>query len=175
MYIYICNSPTLSSLVFTPVVPVPAQNNSDAATSTFPAEASSMDIAMSLEAPSLMSVWMDSSGCDVLDCCRDGGWGEGVPPALPDPDPRVFPPPGNLRAAAGSGCLRCPSGPAPASSIVPPSSAIRALTGSSCSERNLTSRPWIRRTFFSRSMHAWCAFSMSSPKSKSTSLPCEKK
>ena len=52
------------------------------------------------------------------------------------------------------------------------SSGSRALSGSSCSDRKGTSRPWILRTFFSRSMHAWWALSMSKPRRRSTSRPC---
>ena len=39
-------------------------------------------------------------------------------------------------------------------------SGFRTLSGSSYSARNDTSRPWIRSTFFSKLMYAWCAFSM---------------
>ena len=49
---------------------------------------------------------------------------------------------------------------------------MRAFSGSSCSGRKETSRPWMRRTFFSKSMQAWCAFSMSRPNRRSTSRPC---
>lgn len=46
-----------------------------------------------------------------------------------------------------------------------------ALVGNSCSDRNLISVPLMIKQSFLRSMHAWCRFSMSSPKSKSTPLP----
>lgn len=95
-------------------------------------------------------------------------------------EPSVFPPPGNdeplvpalLPPLVRVGCealLEEPEVDALGSST--PDSIIRAFSGSSCSERKLTSRPWIRSTDFSRSMHAWCAFSMSSPRRRSTSRP----
>jgi len=95
-------------------------------------------------------------------------------------EPSVFPPPGNdellvpalLSPLVRAGCgvlLEEPEVDALGSST--PDSIIRAFSGSSCSERKLTSRPWIRSTDFSRSMHAWCAFNMSSPRRRSTSRP----
>ncbi|KAG2369798.1 hypothetical protein BDR07DRAFT_541526 [Suillus spraguei] len=95
-------------------------------------------------------------------------------------EPNVFPPPGNdeplvpalLSPLSRVGCavlLGEPEVDTPESST--PDSIIRAFSGSSCSERKLTSRPWIRSTDFSRSIHAWCAFSMSSPRRRSTSRP----
>lgn len=70
---------------------------------------------------------------------------------------RVFPLPGNEDDGVAGGPAE--DGPAAAEDGWPlllfsrtiPS---RALSGNSCSERNLTSRPWMRKTFLSRSIHA---------------------
>lgn len=123
------------------------QNKSEAATSTFPPAASSELIATSLVAPKSINNCILSSGC------RLGGAGAlcrlGEDP-LPGAEPSVCPEPGNDGPP--------PVAPLPLASEVDDvpsiSSGKRALLGNSCSERNLTSRPWMRSTPFSRSMHA---------------------
>ena len=87
-------------------------------------------------------------------------------------EPMVFPAPGK-RCCWGC-CVDVEDagteGPASLSSPCGVSN-MRALSGNSCSDKNCTSRPWMRSTFLPKSMHAWCALSMSSPRSRSTSRP----
>ncbi|KAG1782960.1 hypothetical protein EV702DRAFT_234392 [Suillus placidus] len=112
--------------------------------------------------------------------CRDGAAAGRVGARGVGAEPSVFPPPGNDEPLVPApplplvraGCETLPEEPeVDALGSSTPESIIRAFSGSSCSERKLTSRPWIRSTDFSRSMHAWCAFSMSSPRRRSTSRP----
>ncbi|KAJ8589059.1 hypothetical protein M405DRAFT_226441 [Rhizopogon salebrosus TDB-379] len=147
------------------------QNNKLAATSTFPPAASSVLIAISRDTPSPMSSVIADSGCRVCAAAgRVAARGVGA-------EPSVFPPPGNdglvpLPTLACEGCgtlLEEPDVEALGSST--PESIKRACSGSSCSERKRTSRPWMRSTDFSRSIQAWCAFNMSSPRRRSTSRP----
>ncbi|KAG2115841.1 uncharacterized protein F5147DRAFT_382365 [Suillus discolor] len=133
-----------------------------------------MLIATSRDTPSPMINSIAESGC------RDWAAAGRVDVRGVGAEPSVFPPPGNDEPLAPAllpplvcgGCgalLEEPGVDAVGSSA--PDSINRAFSGSSCSERNRTSRPWIRSTDFSRSMHAWCAFSMSSPRRRSTSRP----
>lgn len=149
------------------------QNNNEAATSTFPPAASRVLIASSRVAPkSIKSLILCSDG--EVRCGRGGGFVVGAPAPPPaGVDPIVRPPPGNA-AGAGVEDVRGvdEEGPLLVLASTEGSRGSRALSGSSCSDRKGTSRPWILRTFFSRSMHAWWAFSMSKPSRRSTSRPC---
>ncbi|KAI0832939.1 hypothetical protein BC628DRAFT_370449 [Trametes gibbosa] len=153
--------------------------------SKLPPAASSAPIAASRVAPRPMSISTDTSGCR-LSAPPGTGWPPGAPGPLPaaageGADPRICPLPGKGTAcgapafcepdapAAPAPAVDEPDGPVSVSSW--PEFMMRAFSGSSCSARKRTSRPWIRRTFFSRSMHAWCALSMSRPNSRSTSRP----
>ncbi|KAJ7770992.1 hypothetical protein DFH07DRAFT_237990 [Mycena maculata] len=124
-------------------------------------------MATSRVAPRSIKMRMLDSGCEL------GGAAAGGAAAL-GAAPRVCPPPGNAAGGAragGADGAAADEGPAPPSASAASSSGSRALSGSSCSERNDTSRPWMRSTFFPRSMHAWCALSMSNPSRRSTSRP----
>lgn len=114
---------------------------------------------------------VDDDGCDIDAEC-------GAPRAFPDPG-NLFPEPEaplaeDPEAVFGTAGATPPGGNPAAlamSSSAASSSMPLALSGSSCSARNGISRPWIRRQFFSRSMQAWCRFSISRPNNKSTSRP----
>ena len=148
------------------------QNSNEAATSTFPPAASRVLIANSRVAPrSIKSLMLCSDG--GVRCDRGGGI-VGAPAVTPaGADPIVRPPPGN---AAGAGVEDVRGVDEGGTLLVlasrEGSRGSRALSGSSCSDRKRTSRPWILRTPFSRSMHAWWAFNMSKPRRRSTSRPC---
>ena len=145
----------------------------DAAKSMFPFAASRVLIACSLLAPRSISRRMFASEYRPAGCAGGRGTAPDRPVAAGAP-PRDWPLPGKGVDVEGFDDDRLgPGEEAVASCSAESSAGSRALSGSSCSDRKLTSRPWIRRQFFARSIHAWCALSMSRPSRRSTSRPYE--
>lgn len=136
--------------------------------STFPPAAPSALIASSLDTPNPINICIELSG-KWLGGFELAGW---VASLALGSEPRVCPVPGKPPPEGRWSGMRLSvvfvNGSEPGGT-----SGKRALSGNSCSERNWTSRPWIRSTPFWRSMHAWCVFSISKPKRRSTSRPCE--
>jgi hypothetical protein len=128
-------------------------------------------IANSLVAPRSINIRICSSG--YLPAAGDDAAGGLPAPATgAGAAPSVCPPPGKEDGEVGPGFDPEDELEAINASCSGVSSGFRALSGSSCSDRKPTSRPWIRKTFLARSIHAWWALSMSSPKRRSTSRPC---
>lgn len=110
---------------------------------------------------------MDGSGNPAdTDCAAFGRLPEVL--EIGGVDPTRWPLPGNeldgdRNSACALGEVRCPTPDLASIADVLAGcgeggdsirSSSRAFSGSSCSDRKRTSRPWMRRTFFSRSMHA---------------------
>ena len=142
----------VSVKIFLFVLSQEVQNSIDAATSTSPPAASNVRIANSLVAPKSINVRMCCSGCLLVAGCEAAtgllasATGGGAAPS-------VCPPPGK-DDDEGPGFDADDELEASKASCSAVSSGSRALSGSSCSDRNPTSRPWIRRTFLARSIHA---------------------
>jgi len=142
----------------------------DAAKSMFPPAASRVLIACSLLAPRSISRLIFASECRFAGCTEGRGTAPGRPAAI-GAAPRAWPLPGKGVDVEGIDDDRLGPGEEAVANCSAECSGTRALSGSSCSGRKLTSRPWIRRQFLARSIHAWCALSMSRPRRRSTSRP----
>lgn len=164
LYISICSKVSLLNQD-TQRLPLCPQNSNDAATSRLPPAASSVLIAISRVAPSPINVAMSPSECRLAVgrgagarlCAATEARG-GALDVGPD---NVCPPLGKegvaggwLRVASAELVVELDPAAGRAAGSSSPESIIRALSGSSCSDKKRTSRFWIRRTFFSRSIHA---------------------